>query len=211
MLKHRAIIDVSALPQTVLDHRSPIWWGNTLLLAIETTMFALLAAVYFYARVVDFTVWPPPNSNTVPPVYHTAPDLLVPLLNLGILLLSVVPMLWADRACLKRNAPAVKLGLTLCVLLGFVIIGIRFLEFRSLHFKWNDNAYASIIWTIVGLHLTHLVIATSENLIMTIWIFVKGLDDKHARDIRVTAVYWYWVAAIWVLLFALIWGGARWL
>jgi len=211
MLKHRAIIDVSALPKTVLDHRSPIWWGNTLLLAIETTMFALFVAIYFYARVVDFTIWPPPNGNTVPPVYHTAPDLLVPTINLCILLASVAPMLWVDRACLKRDARAVKIGLTLCVLLGFVIIGIRFLEFNSLHFKWNDNAYASIIWTIVGLHLTHLVIATSENLIMTIWVFVKGLDDKHARDIRVTAVYWYWVAGMWVLLFALIWGGARWL
>src|SRR6185503_7251218 len=118
MLKHRAIIDVSGLPATVLDHRSPIWWGNTLLLVIETTMFALLVACYFYVRVVDFTVWPPPNGNAIPPVYNTAPDLPLPLLNLCILLVSLVPMIWADRACLKRDARAVKFGLTLCVLLG---------------------------------------------------------------------------------------------
>src|SRR5436305_2349512 len=142
MLNHRAIIDVSALPRTVLDHRSPIWWGNLLLLAIETTMFALLVASYFYVRVVDFTIWPPPNGNALPPIYHTAPDFPVPLLNLSVLLVSVAPMLWADRACLRRNSRAVKAGLTLCILLGFVVIGVRFLEFRSLHFKWNDNAYA---------------------------------------------------------------------
>jgi cytochrome c oxidase subunit 3 len=211
MLKHRAIIDVSALPSTVLDHRSPIWWGNLLLLGIETAMFALLVACYFYVRVVDFTMWPPPNSNTVPPVYNTAPDLPLPIVNLCLLLVSVAPYWWADRACLKRDARAVKIGLTLCVLLGLVVIVIRFFEFQSLHFKWNDNAYASIVWTIVGLHLTHLVVATAETIIMALWVFVKGLDDKHARDVRVTAVYWYWVVGTWVLLFILIWGGARWL
>ena len=36
--------------------------------------------------------------------YNTAPDLLVPTINLCILLVSVAPMLWVDRACLKRDA-----------------------------------------------------------------------------------------------------------
>jgi cytochrome c oxidase subunit I+III len=161
--------------------------------------------------VVDLAVWPPPNGNALPPIYHTAPALALPLVNLALLLISVAPMFWADRACLKHEQGPAKAGLTLCVLLGLIVIGIRFLEFKSLHFKWNDNAYASMIWTIVGLHLTHLVIGTSENLILTIWLFVKGLDDKHARDVRVTATYWYWIAGIWVLLFLVVWGGARWL
>jgi cytochrome c oxidase subunit 3 len=210
-MKHRAIIDVSALPNTVLDHRSPIWWGNILLLLIETTMFAILVASYFYVRVVDFKTWPPPNGNIFPPIYNTAPDLLVPTINLAILLLSVVPMLIADRACLKRDEAVVKIGLVGCVLLGIVVAVIRFVEFKSFHFKWSDNAYASIIWTLAGMHLVHIIIATSENLIMTLWIFVKGMDDKHARDVRVTATYWYWVAGIWVLLYLVIYGGARWL
>jgi len=41
-------LDVSGLPQSALDRRSLVWWGNTLLLVIETTMFALLVASYFY-------------------------------------------------------------------------------------------------------------------------------------------------------------------
>lgn len=182
-----------------------------LLLAIETTMFALLVAMFFYVRVVDFTVWPPPQVNRPPISFAPAPDLLLPTINLCILLLSVAPMIWADRACLQRNTTAVKIAMVLTVFLGLVVIVIRFFEFNSLHFKWDDNAYASIVWTIVGLHLTHLIVATSENIIMTAWAFVKGLDDKHFRDIRVTATYWYWVAGIWVLLYLVIWGGARWL
>jgi len=174
-------------------------------------MFALLVACYFYVRVVDVDRWPPPQVNWPPVLIHPAPDLLLPTFNLILLLISVVPMFWADRACLMRDEFAVKTGLVLCVLLGLVVIGLRFLEFNTLHVRWTDNAYASIVWSFLGLHLTHLVIATSENVIMTLWVFVKGLDDKHARDVRVTATYWYWVAGTWILLYVLIWGGARWL
>ena len=29
----------------------------------------------------------------------------------------------------------------------------------------------------------------------------RGIDEKHTLDLTVTAVYWYWIVAIWVLLF----------
>src|SRR5205085_2264486 len=121
-------IDVSELPPHVMDHRSPIWWGNVLLLCIETTMFAL-----------------------------------------------------------------------------------RFLEFSGLKFRWDDNAYAAIVWTTIGMHLLHLVTGTAENFIMTLWVWLKGMDDKHARDVRVGAVYWYWIVGIWVPLYVIIYFGPRFL
>lgn len=210
-MKPRAVIDVSGLPASAMDHRSPIWWGNTLLLVIETTMFAIMVATYFYVRVVDFDQWPPPSVNRLPVVYHSLPRLAIPTINLAVLLLSVVPMIWVDRACLARNVRAVRVGLSLCVLLGIATIVLRFYEFPALQFKWNDNAYASITWTLLGLHLAHLITATAENSLMTAWVLARGLDDKHARDVRVTALYWYWIAAVWVLLYALIYWGPRWL
>jgi heme/copper-type cytochrome/quinol oxidase subunit 3 len=54
------------------------------------------------------------------------------------------------------------------------------------------------------MHLTHLVAGTCENAVMLAWLLAHGLDDKHARDVRVGAVYWYWIAAIWVVLFAIV-------
>ena len=46
----RAVIDVSELPHHEFDTYDPVWWGNNLLLAIETSMFAILIATYFYLR-----------------------------------------------------------------------------------------------------------------------------------------------------------------
>jgi cytochrome c oxidase subunit 1/cytochrome c oxidase subunit I+III len=58
---------------------------------------------------------------------------------------------------------------------------------------------------IVGMHFSHLIVATCEALIMLAWVLTHGLDDKHARDIRTTAVYWYWVVGTWLILFAIVW------
>jgi heme/copper-type cytochrome/quinol oxidase subunit 3 len=204
-------IDVSKLPHQVLGHRSPIWWGNLWLLVIETTIFALLVAVYFYLRVVDFNQWPPPRVNQTPILYHPYPLLGISTVNLAVILLSLAPMFWVDRACLKRKLSAVRIGLVISVLFGVAAVVLRFQEFQGIQFKWSDNAYASIVWIILGMHLAHLITGTCENAIMTLWIFAKGMDDKHARDIRVTGVYWYWIVGIWVLLYILVYCVPRWI
>src|SRR4051812_35509170 len=146
-------IDVSELPPHVEDHNSPIWWGNLLLLCIETTMFGLLAASYFYLK-MNFTEWPPTRPEIS--LYATNPDLAFASANVIILLLSIVPMMVVDRACLRSDLKTVQIGMTIMVVLGLITIGLRFLEFKALKFRWDDNAYASIAWTIVGMHLLHL-------------------------------------------------------
>jgi cytochrome c oxidase subunit III len=201
-------IDAAKLPPHVQDHTSPIWWGNLLLLMIETTMFGLLVATYFYLR-MNFTAWPPTRPEVS--LYNTRPDLGFATVNLLLLIASVVPMAIADRACLKFDLPTVRMAMLIMVLIGLATIALRFLEFSGLKFRWDDNAYAAIVWTTVCMHLLHLITGTAENFIMMLWTWLKGLDTKHARDIRVGAVYWYWIAGIWIPLYAIIYFGPRWL
>ena len=104
-LPSRPVIDVSDLPGSELDHRALIWWGNLMLLAIETTMFALLIAAYFYVR-GNFHAWPPPQTNWVIARYNTNPALPLALINLAVIVLSCIPMAVADRMalCMRRMA-----------------------------------------------------------------------------------------------------------
>jgi heme/copper-type cytochrome/quinol oxidase subunit 3 len=192
--------DVSHLPAAVLDHRSPIWWGNLLMLIIETMMFAVLLVGFFYYR-MNFTNWPPPRVDRFPVIYRPVPSLGIPIAGLAVLLFSLVPMIWIDRMCLQRRETAVKAGVIVFILVGLLSIGVRFEEFSSLHYRWDANAYASIVWTLLGVHMMHLMIGTGELIILGTWLLVKGLDDKHARDLRITAVYWYWVVGIWLVIF----------
>lgn len=204
----RPVIDVATLPSAELDHRASIWWGNLLLLAIETTMFALLIATYFYLQ-GNFQSWPPPQTNWAIARYNAYPSLRYGTLNLAIIALSCAPMLWADRSALRLKARATTWGLVICLLLGLLAIAFRFCEFFALNFRWDDNAYASTVWAILVLHLTHLMIGSLENGIMIAWILVHGMDAKHARDVRVNAVYWYWIGGIWVLLYGVVYLSAR--
>jgi cytochrome c oxidase subunit III len=204
----RPVIDISNLPNTELDHRSAIWWGNLLLLAIETTMFALLIGGYFYLR-NNFTQWPPPLIKGPMAYFDPVPALPVPTINLFILLLSVAPMVWADRAALHLKQGPVCRALAGCIVLGLVAIALRFREFSALQFRWDDNAYGSIVWVMVAMHLLHLIVATLELGLMLAWILRKDMDGKHARDVRVTAVYWYWIVGVWIPLYVIIFPGPR--
>ena len=62
------------LPTTAFGQRDPLWWGVTGVMCIEGTMFALMAASYFYLR-GGAHVWPPPG------VLH--PGLGITTLNLA--------------------------------------------------------------------------------------------------------------------------------
>ena len=44
-----------------MDARAPMWWGNLLLIFIETMTMGLLVASYFYIR-RNFWEWPPPRG-----------------------------------------------------------------------------------------------------------------------------------------------------
>jgi heme/copper-type cytochrome/quinol oxidase subunit 3 len=204
----RPAIDVSSLPDSELDHRSLVWWGNVLLIAIETTMFALLVAGYFYVR-PNFLEWPPPRVSGPEALFDPVPALRLPTMNLLLLLLTLVPMIAADRACLRRDERTVKRMLAAFLALALACIALRFREFGALHFRWDDNAYGSIVWTTVGMHLLHLIVGVLEFLLMLVWLVARGLDDKHARDVRVTAVYWYWIVGTWVILYTILIPGPR--
>ncbi|HEX7070907.1 MAG TPA: cytochrome c oxidase subunit 3 [Rhodothermales bacterium] len=205
-MSQRAVIDVTHLQEGALDHRSPIWWANTLLLLIETTMFVLLMAAYLYVH-DNFPEWPPLKSGL--PESERYPDVLVPTLSLIILLVGIIPMYYADRAAMRMDQPAARRAGAVGVLLGLIGIAVRFFEFDSLHFDWNDNAYASLAWTLLGMHLLHQIVITAEDSFMLGWVTFEKMDHSHARDVRVTAIYWYWVALIYVPIYLLLYWSPR--
>ena len=97
----RPAIDVSGLPAYTFERRGLMWWGTMGIIAIEGTMFAILIATYFYLRLY-VPKWPP----QLPP-----PDLFYGTVNTLVLLLSVVPNQWVNRAAERQDLAAVRLGL----------------------------------------------------------------------------------------------------
>ena len=151
---YRPAVDVSHLPETAFGTRTTLWWGNTLLLFIETTMFALLAATYFYLR-QNFHEWPPVQPNTQPPIYHPLPDLWASTAVLAVLVAACVPMAMAHVAALRLKANLVRAGMLLAVVAGNIL--------RSAVGKLPaavivGSGAALITWFIAGAVLTALAV-----------------------------------------------------
>jgi cytochrome c oxidase subunit 3 len=204
----RKTLDVAHLPTVVFDYRSPLWWGNLWGLTIETVVFGILVAVYFTAK-MDLSPFPPPRADKLPFLYNALPDLLLPTVTLIVLLVSVIPAVWLDISARRMDEGAVKVLVIVTLIFNVALIVLRAFEFKSLHFRWDDNAYGSITWTILGMHFIHFIVLAAEDIYLAVWLYARGLDKKHALDITVTAVYWYWIAGVWILLYTLIYFGPR--
>jgi len=199
----KSALDVSHLPATEFDQRSPLWWGNLILLFIETAMFGVMIAV-FVTTAMNIRPFPPPRVDRFPVMLNSEPDLLLPIVGLVTLLLSLIPGIMLDLAARRRDVKAVKILLAITLIFNVALVVIRYYEFDSLHFKWNDNAYASAAWMLLGLHMFHLIALLCEDICLAVWTYARGFDDKHALDITVAAVYWYWIVGMWVVLFPIV-------
>jgi cytochrome c oxidase subunit 3 len=202
-MKRRPFADVALLPDHAFSHHAPIWWGNLLMIFIEGAAFALLAASYFYLR-RNFDTWPPTRT--------LLPDLGVSSINLLLLAVSVVPFWYAARLAHLHEPPAVVgRWLALGVLLGVVAIVLRFFEFPALHTRYDSNAYGSITWSILAVHLTHLIAGTIETFLIALVMFVGPVEKKHYTDATVIAVYWYFIVISWIALYGIVFVAPRFL
>jgi cytochrome c oxidase subunit III len=193
----------TALPHRGFNHHAPRWWGNRLWILLEGVGLATLVFTYLY-------VWW--NSEVWPPTGTLVPDLGVSTLNLVVLLVGILPMWHVAHLAPRRNRTrAMGSWLLACVAFGIAAAVLRVLEFGSVHTRWNSNAYGTIVWAILAVHLAHIVAATLETLVLGILMFRGLVDERHFADIRVNALYWYFVALSWVGLYAIVFLSARWI
>jgi cytochrome c oxidase subunit I+III len=195
-MKRRPVADVAVLPDQAFSHHAPIWWGNMLMIFIEGSAFAILAVSYFYIR-RNFDAWPPPRT--------LLPDLGVSSINLLLLAISAAPFWYAARlAHLYEKPRFVGWWLAVGVVFGIAAIVLRGFEFHALHTRYDSNAYGSITWTILGVHLAHLLAGTIETLLIALVMFVGPVEKKHYTDATVMAVYWYFIVISWAALYVIV-------
>ena len=194
-MSSRRALDVSHLPTAVLDSRSLVWWGTIVMTVIECMVFALTVGAYFYLRTVAHE-WPP--GRTGPPA------LTIPTINLGILLISVIPAIWLDKASRRRDVRTIRLALAANLVAGGTFLILRIWEFLSLHCWWNSNAYGSVTWTILGLHTSNLLTSLLETAIVLAYFLFKPVEDRHFLDARLDGVFWYFIVITWIPLYIVV-------
>jgi cytochrome c oxidase subunit III len=192
-------LDVSGLPSYGFSHRSLMWWGTAGMIAIEGTAFAFMIIIYFYLRSLAQT-WPDAGAS---------PDLLWGTLNLCIILGSAVPNALADKAAIDHDLHKVRVAMVWSSLFGFVLCAVRWLEFTALHVRWDDSAYGSVIWMLLGLHTFNLVTDVVDTTVLTAVMFKRPLEGKRFVDIAENSGYWYFIVWSWLPIYAVIYWAPR--
>ena len=196
-----AVIDAAPLPSFAFGHKSLMWWGTLGMMAIEGMAFALAAVMYFYiwsrAR-----AWPP---DVLPP------ELRWGSLNLLILLVSTIPNEYTKRAAERFDLRGVRIGLVACILFGIAFIGVRALEFTTLNVYWDTNAYGSAVYLLLGLHTTHLVTDVADSVVLAVLMFTDRIEGSRFADASENAMYWYFVVAAWLPIYAILYLAPRWM
>lgn len=205
----RRQIDASLLKDSAMDARAPLWWGNLLMIFIETTTMVLLLAAYFYVR-RNFWEWPPPRVDQGPPMLDPAPNWGVATINMVLMALTCPFMYWVDQRARELKSRTVGICLFVMLAVTLINIALRGREFHDVHFRWDDNAYASAVWGILFMHLLYLVAAAGEYFIMGLWALRHGLDEKHALDVTLAGGYQYWLVGIWIPCYVTVFWYPRW-
>ncbi|HYH37027.1 MAG TPA: cytochrome c oxidase subunit 3 [Azospirillum sp.] len=199
----RFVEDVSALPTTGFGTRSLVWWGTLAFIAIEAMAFVLAVAAYFYlAFAGGESRWPP---------MHDPPDLWASTLFTVVLLASLWPNLWTKRQGEAESRRGSRIGLVVMSLFGIVLTGIRVLEWGTLNCRWDDSAYGSITWVLLGLHTLHLVTDLGDTLVLTALMFTRHAHGRRFSDVAENALYWNFVVLAWLPLCVVIYLVPRWI
>jgi cytochrome c oxidase subunit III len=193
----RRFLDVSGLPTFAFGHRDPTFWGVCMLIAIETMMFALLGSSYFYLR-GNYSIWPPPGASQAP-LWLTASTVIA-------LVLSAIPMAVAYRAAWDGKLRPIQVGFIGVTLLSVVAVALRGYEIYRIGYNWNSHAYGSVVWAFYFMHTLHLASGVVENAVMTVLVYRGPVEKKHMLDVRLGAMYWWFVVVSWVVIWGIVIG-----
>jgi cytochrome c oxidase subunit III len=115
---------------------------------------------------------------------------------------------WAAERCDIRG---VRLWLSVLCVVGVASMILRGFEYPQLNCRWDDNAYASIVWVLLSIHTMHLATDTCDSFVLLAMAFRKEPTRKRFVDFSENALYWYFIVLSFVPVYLTVYLGARWL
>lgn len=196
----RRVLDVSGLPSVGFGHRGLLWWGTLGFMASEGATLGIAVWAFFYLR-MSAARWPPPPLE--------APALGVATLGLVLLLVCIPVMQAGARRARALDLEGARNWMLLAGVLSTAITVLRFLEFRAVHVRWDENAYGSAVWILLILHGTLVATDIFESFGLAVLLGARG-QLKHLSDVEDAALYQWFLSLIWVPIYVMIYLLPRW-
>jgi cytochrome c oxidase subunit 3/cytochrome o ubiquinol oxidase subunit 3 len=166
------------------------------LIIAESAIFTIFVVAYLYFAGRD-TQGPRPRDVLEVPIFYTV-----------CLLSSSLFIVLAEHAIDRARMAAFRLWWSVTILLGLTFLYGTAVEWRKLivddHLTIRTNLFGTTYYSLVGLHASHVVIGLILMLFTLAFALLDKVTPRHAYNVRVLAMYWHFVDAVWVVVFTVV-------
>lgn len=170
------------------------------LLFSEAMLFAGLISAYIVNR-AGARMWPPPDQPRLPIEVTGA--------NTVILLFSAVILFLFTRRINKTSlidSKATNL-LLVTMMLGIIFLAVQGTEWARLigyGLTTHSSIYGAFFYTLIGVHGFHVLVGLSILIYLYFAIRRASSFESAKNKIATCILYWYFVVAIWPILYGLV-------
>lgn len=174
-------------------HRQSLRLGLLVLIAVVTSLFGLFMSAYLMR--MEYADWRP------------MPEPALLWVNTGILVLCSVALQWAYLAARQGELRALKLTFGAGGVLSLSFITGQYVVWEQLNASGHylgSNPASGFFFLLTAMHALHLLgglVAWGRSAVR-LW---NGAEPARVRlGVELCAVYWHFLLAVWVVLFALL-------
>jgi cytochrome c oxidase subunit III len=175
---------------------SVAFWGMAMLVASEATLFGTFIGSYYYLR-FHAAHWPPPGTPE--------PRVVVPLIMVGILATTSLPMQLAARAVRRGRLWATRALLVWALVFqcGYLVYEIHDYVQQLHRSAPQDNAYSSVYYVLLGADHAHVAIGVLL-VVWLLWKLARGLTMYRLNAVQVVTFYWHAVNVLTLIVIGVI-------
>jgi cytochrome c oxidase subunit III len=166
------------------------------LIVAESAIFTIFVTAYLYYLGRDVT-GPTPREVLEIPIFGT----ICLLSSSGFIML-------AERAIEHGKMAAFTLWWTVTILLGGFFLADTANEWYKLivhdHLTIHTNLFGTCFYSLVGLHASHVIVGLIMMLLVLVLAVGRKVHPRHAERVKVLAMYWHFVDAVWVVVFSVV-------
>ena len=169
-----------------------------MLIATEMMLFSGLIGSFLIFR-LSAPFWPPPALPRLP--------LTVTWINTFVLMSSSVTMYLAVRAVHQNRQRLTRRWLVVTAVLGSTFLAVQGSEWVHLvahGLTLKSGSYGSTFYLLIGCHGLHVTAAVIWLVAVTMVAMRGRYNANNAGGVERIAAFWYFVCAIWPLLFVLV-------
>jgi cytochrome c oxidase subunit 3 len=182
--------------------------GMMLLVGTETVLFTCFISAYMILR-MGAPVWPPLGTPRL--------SLGLSSFNTVVLILSAGILAWGRHSGESRNPESMdkywtpaSAGVTACLVLGSVFLFLQGVEFHQLYARGltlKTGPYGAVFFCLVSCHGLHVI---GGLIFLAALLLQIGRDATPLRLMKIrewigySELYWYFVTAVWLVLFGIL-------